>query len=357
MTRASGTYYLLARVTSGETDGGSMVNTSSSEPTPTDPVDPPPTAIAQVNPVQLPEWLRSSQTEHQPTGWDRVRFFSARHNGALLLGLGLVLALLMVVGGVVLVGRVADGVRTSASASPTPSSTPPVSRVGEPRDLFAGSPAASFAPAEEAVRMPAAKGTGPFTATQVRAALESVRKALIESRVDISMFSGDPAPFLALLAPDARERLRGDFTNGSFLRYATRMASPSEWEFGVRADGRVSYRATRQNGIRLLEVSTEFVWAYPFDVDLRAPAGATVVALRDQVVWQVPHPDDVPASARGLWITSAAAVTWNADCDQLREGWVQEQFWVADVHGDRIPAGDPGTIFDIDAPAPTTTRC
>jgi len=336
-----------------------VANTPPSEPTPTDPVAPPPpaAAVAEVNPVQLPEWLRSSQTEHQPTGWDRVRFFSARHNGALLIGLGLVLALLMVGGGAVLVSQVADGVRASASASPTPSPTPPLSRVGEPRDLFAGSPAASFAPAEEAVRMPAAKGTGPFTAAQVRNALESVRKALLESRVDISMFSGDPEPFLALLAPDARERSREDFTNGSFLRYATRMASPSEWEPGVRADGRVSYRATEENGIRLLEVSTEFVWAYPFDVDLRAPAGASLVALRDRVVWQVPHPDDVPVSARGLWITSAEAVTWNADCAQLRAGWVQEQFWVAGVHRDQIPAGDPGTIFDLDAPAPTTTRC
>ncbi|MBM7493069.1 hypothetical protein JOD64_004291 [Micromonospora luteifusca] len=334
-----------------------MEHTSPNEPTPTDPVEPPPAAVAQVNPVQLPEWMRSSQTEHQPTGWDRVRFFSARHNGALLVGLGLVLALLMVVGGVVLVGRITGGGGASASASPTASPTPPLSRVGEPRDLFAGSPAASFAPAEEAVRMPAAKGTGPFTETQVRTALESVRKALVESRIDISMFMGDPEPFLALLAPDTREQIRADFSNNSFLRYATRMASPSEWEPGARADGRISYRATKANGIRVLEVSTEFVWAYPFDVDLRAPAGASVVALRDRVVWQVPHPDDVPASARGLWITSADAVTWNADCDALRDGWVHEQFWVADVHRDRIPAGDPGTIFDLEAPAPTTTRC
>ncbi|MFI6233115.1 hypothetical protein ACIBD9_06105 [Micromonospora sp. NPDC050784] len=325
-------------------------------PEPVDP-PPPPAAVAEVNPVQLPEWLRASQTEHQPTGWDRVRFFSARHNGALLLGLGLVLALLMVIGGVVLVGRVADGVQADAAATPTASPTPPLSRVGEPRDLFAGSPAASFAPGEEAVRMPAAKGTGPFTATQVRTALESVRKALIKSRLDTSMFMGDPEPFLALLAPDARERLRSDFTSNTFLRYATRMASPSEWEPGARADGRVSYRATKENGIRLLEVSTEFVWAYPFKVDLRAPAGASVVALRDRVVWQVPHPGDVQASSTGLWIGSAEAITWNADCGQLREGWVREQYWLADLHGKRIPAGDPGTIFDLDAPVPTTTRC
>ncbi|MFI6068045.1 hypothetical protein ACIA47_22650 [Micromonospora sp. NPDC051227] len=267
------------------------------------------------------------------------------------------LTLLMIIGGVVLIGRVADGVSASASASPTPTPTPPVSRVGEPRDLFAGSPAASFAPGENAVQMPAAKGTGPFTAAQVRNALESVRKALIESRLDISMFMGDPEPFLALLAPDARERLRPDFSSNSFLRYATRMASPSDWEPGARADGRISYRATEEKGIRLLEVSTEFVWAYPFDVDLRAPAGAGLVAVRDRVVWQVPHPDDVQTSSRGLWIGSAEAVTWNADCAQLRDGWVREQYWLADLHGKRIPAGDPGTIFDLDAPAPTTMRC
>ncbi|MFK4243472.1 hypothetical protein ACI2KV_11380 [Micromonospora chokoriensis] len=336
-----------------------MTDTSSNEPTPTGPADPPPppVAVAEVNPVRLPEWMHSAQTEHQPTGWDRVRFFSARHNGALLLGFGLVLALLLVGGGLVMVDRVADAVRAGTPATPTPSATPPVSRVGEPRDLFAGSPAASFVPGEQAVQMPAAKDTGPFTAAQVRTALESVRKGLIEGRLDTSMFTGDPEPFLKALAPDAREQLRSDFTGNSFLRYATRMASPSDWEPDVRADGRVSYRASKENGVRVLEVSTEFVWAYPFDVDLRAPAGASVVALRDRVVWQVPHPDDVPASARGLWIVSAEAVTWNADCAQLRDGWVQEQFWVAETHRDRIPAGDPGTIFDLDAPPPTTTRC
>ncbi|MGC4812347.1 hypothetical protein ACLQ29_17630 [Micromonospora sp. DT228] len=332
-----------------------MENTSPGEPTPTGTPDPPAprTPVAEVNPVRLPEWMRSSQTEHQPTGWDRVRFFSARHNGAVLLGLGLALALLMVAGGVVLVGRVADGVRVAASASPSL----PVSRVGEPQDLFAGSPAASFAPGAEAVRMPAAKGTGPFSAAQVRTALESVRKALIQSRLDTSMFMGDPEPFLKLLAPDVRERLRTDFTSNAFLRYATRMASPSDWEPGTRADGRVSYRATEANGIRLLEVSTEFVWAYPFEVDRRAPAGAGLVAFRDRVVWQVPHPDDVPASARGLWIASAKAVTWNAECAQLTQGWVQVQSWVAGVHREQLPAGDPGTIFDLDAPVPTNTRC
>ena len=252
--------------------------------------------------MQLPDWLRSSQTEHQPTGWDRVRFFSARHNGALLLGLGLVMALLMVVGGVVLFGRVADGVRTSASASPTPSAHPAGEQgrrtTGPVRRVAGG----LLAPPRRPCGCAAAKSTGPFTAAQVRTALESVRKALIESRVDISMFSGDPSRS-SRCSP---RRLANN--SGETSRTAASCGTPRGWRrrrsgsSASRADGRVSYRATRQDGIRVLEVSTEFVWAYPFDVDLRAPAGASVVALRDQVVWQVPHPDDVPASARGLWV-------------------------------------------------------
>ena len=250
------------------------------------------------------------------------------------------MALLMVVGGVVLVGRVADGVRTSASASPTPSPTPPVSRVGEPRDLFAGSPAASFAPAEEAVRMPAAKSTGPFTAAQVRTALESVRKALIESRVDISMFSGDPEPFLALLAPHSREPLRGDFANWQLP--AVRHEDGVTVGVGVRRARRrpgqlPGHQAERRptagglHGVRL---------GVPVRRGLRRPPARQWCATRPGV-WAVPHPDDVPTSAVAS-VSSAEAVTWNADCAQLRESWVQEQFWVADVHRDRIPAGRPG---------------
>jgi hypothetical protein len=323
------------------------------EPAAPDPADgPQPVAVAQVNPLQLPDWMRSERIEHQPTGWDRLRFFSARHNDALLLGFVLLLALMLVAGGAALVGRVADGVRTPAAASPTP----PISAADDARDLFSGTPAASFAGGDQAVLLPAAKPTGPFNAAEVGAGLESVRQALIKGRVDSSMLLGNRAPFLALFAPGATRQIGPYFDDGSFLRFATRISTPARWD-DVRADGRISYRATEEEGIRLLEVTTEYVWAYSFKVDVRAPAGAGVVVIRDRVVWQVPYPDDVPESDRGLWIASADAVTWNVRCDGLRDGWVQEQIWRADRHGDQLPAGDPGTIFDLDAPWPTTTRC
>ncbi|MGW4501506.1 hypothetical protein ACWENR_23190 [Micromonospora sp. NPDC004336] len=322
-------------------------------------------AFAEVTPVRLPDWMRPPESEHQPTGLDRPRFFWARHNGPLTIGLGLALALLMVAGGAWWVDRVADGYREATPARPagaTPEqatdATPgPTSAVGTPRDHFAGTPAAAFPVGEKAIVLPPARATGPFSTSQVRAALDSVRRALIESRLDLHMQVGDTEPFLALLAPDARERLRPSLDNGRMLTFATRTGSQVRVADDPRARGRIAYRATSADGIRVLEVTTEFVWAYPFDVVRRAPAGAGVVAVRDRVVWQVPYPADVVASSRGLWLDSAKMITWNADCSRHGDGWLDVIPWIPEVHGQRPPGGDPGDVFDLDAPQPTTRRC
>ncbi|MEU2662775.1 hypothetical protein [Micromonospora sp. NPDC007220] len=313
--------------------------------------------FAEAEPVRLPDWMRSPGPEHQPTGLDRVRFFQARHNGPLTVGFAFALALLMIVAAGWMVVQVADWRRT-ATVAPSASATPePISAVGTPRDLFAGTPAASFALREKAIVLPAATAQGPFDKVQVRAALDSVRKALIESRLETAMLVGDTEPFLGLLAPDSRAEMRPHFDNSRFLHVATRIGSQADWEYDIRAQGRISYRARTVAGVRLLEVTTEFVWTYPFDVMRRAPAGAGLVAVRDRVVWQVPHPKDVPASSRGLWLASAKAVTWNADCAWLRDGWVNVMQWLPDLHGPRVPGGDPGDFFDLAAPMASTSRC
>ncbi|MET8232325.1 hypothetical protein ABZS77_16810 [Micromonospora sp. NPDC005298] len=91
---------------------------------------PGPAPVAEVNPVHLPDWMRSPAVEHQPTGFDRLRFFSARHNGALLLGVSLAVALLMVIGFAIMVGWVAHGVRAATTPCATPGSAAPVDAAG-----------------------------------------------------------------------------------------------------------------------------------------------------------------------------------------------------------------------------------
>ncbi|MFG1888406.1 hypothetical protein ACGFIR_11125 [Micromonospora sp. NPDC049051] len=313
--------------------------------------------VAEAEPVRLPDWMRSMGQEHQPTGLDRVRFFLARHNGPLTVGLAFALALVMVVAAGWMVVRVADWRRT-ATVAPSASATPePISAVGTPRDHFAGTPAASFPVGKESIVLPPATAAGPFSAAQVRAALDLVGRALVESRLELRMMVGDTGKFLALLAPDARAQVQPWLNEGRLLTFATRTGSQVQPVDDARARGRISYRATEANGIRLLEVTTEFVWAYPFDVVRRAPAGAGVAVIRDRVVWHVPYAADVVASSRGLWLDSAKMITWNVDCAKHADGWLDVIRWMPEQHGERPPGGDPGAIFDLDAPRPVTRRC
>ncbi|WP_250797465.1 hypothetical protein [Micromonospora phytophila] len=84
-------------------------------------------AFAAVEPVRLPDWMRPAESEHRPVGRDRLRFFWARHNGALVVGFGMLLALAMLAVGAWMVVQVADGYRASTTSprqSPTQSPMP-----------------------------------------------------------------------------------------------------------------------------------------------------------------------------------------------------------------------------------------
>jgi hypothetical protein len=312
-------------------------------------------AAADDEPVRIPEWMRQPQEEHPLTRSERVRLGWERHSGKVLGGTGglLVLALFAVLG---TIGHgVFERVRDVRDPAPEPV---PTSAVGSPRDHFAGTPATTFAAGELGIVLPTATAQGPFTGAQVRAALEKVRQALIQSRLDTAMLVGDKEPFLALLAPDARRDLMPDFDNGVFLNYATRLDSYADWEPDIRVKGTLSVRATKDpDGIRVLEVTSRFAWVYPFDVVRKAPPGTGLVVIRDTVVWHVPHPQDVRASSRGLWLVSADATASNADCARLGDGFVTVEPWMEGYGRRATPGEDPDDVFDLDKPARATEQC
>lgn len=280
--------------------------------------------------VRLPGWMTGEDAATPLTRGERVRLAWSRQRGKRHVAFVVLLALALL-GATATLGHVAvDRVRAGtarATGSPTPSPVP-LSKVGEPRDLFAGSAAADFAVGEKALTLPRATAAGPFTAAEVTAALTQVRKALAAARLDLHMLVGDPEPFLALLAPDARRRLAHDFDDNSFVYYATRIGSGDRAE-EIRARGTIRYRATRnERGVPVLEITTAYVWVYAFDVPRTTPGQAGLAAIRDEVVWQVPRSDGLPAAQRGLWLVSAQASTSNVECSRLAEGFLTVYPWM-----------------------------
>lgn len=290
--------------------------------------------FAEVAPIRVPDWMREPQPDRPLTRAERLRLGWAEHSGKLLGGLAavVVLAFLAVlgIGGLGIYDHARDNGPLLPDRRGVPGQPRPTDADGNSISPWAATPAESFAAGADAIVPPPARAAGPFTAEQVTDALATVRQALVEARLDRSMVElGDPAPFLDLLAADSRAEVRDDLSNGSVLNYATRVDDDAEpgldAEDRVRAQGTVSYRATTdQDGIRVLEITTSFIWVYHFDL-WRAqeyPPGAELVTVRDRVVWHLPHPDDVRPSSRGLWVQDAASTLVNADCAGIGRGFL-----------------------------------
>ncbi|KAB1904797.1 hypothetical protein, partial [Micromonospora sp. AMSO31t] len=278
-------------------------------------------------PEEIPDWVRQLEREIHVGPAARLRIWFGRHARGLRLGVGavLVLALLAYVGaaGYRYVKRPADphrayptvsppaGVQATTAASPPPAAGP-----------FDGTPAGAFPEGAAGITLPSAKATGGFTAKQVSGTLTKIRAALVTARLDRAfMTAKDRERLVRQFAPDARRHLREDLSDVEFLTFATRLAPGARLlPDQPRVKGRITYRAARDDqGIRVLRVTTNFVWAYAFQSP-RAEPGDGVVVVHDTLIWEVPHPDDVPPPNRGLWLTDIRAYTANVDCAASDKG-------------------------------------
>ncbi|MFC8617419.1 hypothetical protein ACFT9M_13555 [Micromonospora purpureochromogenes] len=294
-----------------------------------------PYAVASADePIRVPSWMVEPETEHELTRGERLRLTWETHSGKVLGGVVALVALglvtLLGVGGVGFVERVRDGESPiPGRAAGRPPAPRPTDESGNSLGPYVATPAEAFAEGEAAIVLPAAKATGPFTAKQVADGLAAVKRALVEGRLAPRMLRGEPDLFLAQLAPDARADIRADLADGANLGYATRIADGADPGLNagesIRARGTLEYRATTlANGVRVLEITTRHIWVYPFELWLpqRYPPGAELVTVRDEVVWQLTHPDDVRPAARGLWIDAADATLQNASCAGIEQGYV-----------------------------------
>jgi hypothetical protein len=217
---------------------------------------------------------------------------------------------------------------------------------------FAGTPAANYPEGTAGITLPKAVASGGFTAKQVRDALADVKKALVAGRLDSQMLvKRNPDPFLKLFAPDARSDMRKDFSTDDFSVYATQFAPGAKpAKETPRVKGRISYRTTKVEGIPALEVTTNFVWVYPFQVS----SGDGIVVVHDELVWQVLHPSKVQASLRGLWLSKGQSYASNIDCDQYNKGLIapgKPEFGIGP------DTEDPDSMFDPDRSLDISTNC
>ncbi|MFG2046283.1 hypothetical protein ACGFIW_02475 [Micromonospora sp. NPDC048935] len=272
---------------------------------------------AEPEPLRVADWLREPVTERALTRAERLRLGWEQHAGKVLGGTAALVGLTLVA---VLAWQ---GFHLARAAN-----SRPVDASGNVLGPFAGTPAETFAVGEAGITLPTARAAAPFTAQQVADALAKVKQALIHGRLEPSMLAGDPAKFIALLSPDGRHQMDKDFAAGETLAYATRIDPAADPRFdpaaGIRVSGTVEYRLANDDGIRTLQITTRFLWVYAFALPRPQahPPGTGLVTLRDEVLWQVPHPDDVLATSTGLWLADTDVNVLNATCAAILRGMI-----------------------------------
>jgi hypothetical protein len=259
-----------------------------------------------------------------------------------------------VAGGVVLVlclvGLGIVGIRT-LSESNGGTTDDPIAQggdtVGDGGDPYAGTPAADFAEGADGIQLPEAQAVGDFTADQVADTLDRVEEALIATRLDSTMLvDQDPEPFIALMSEDNQPGLRDEFEGGNFGYFASQLADGAALAVPTpRVDGEIAFEATTDDsGYRVIEVVTSFVWAYAFEVPADDPDLHGIVVVRDELVWQVAHADDVADSSEGLWLWNGEAYAWGIECDAFDESLLSPQTELQfDFFGDSTDEED---VFD-----------
>lgn len=309
----------------------------------------------------VPEWLRQPPAEVTPDLADRWRIWASRHSGKLLAGTAA--ALLLAFFGLVGTTTYRSFQRWGQGPAPYPTiSQPPgeqASTSASPPAAagpFDDTPAAAFPEGAAGIALPTARRAGPFTEKQVATTLAKVRKALVTARLNRAFItSEDPEALIRQLAPDARGSIREDFTSGSFGSYATRLGPGARLtKHQPRVNGRVTYRATRDSGgIRMLEVTTNFVWVYALQTTSTVP-GDGLIVVHDTVIWHLPHPADVRDSSNGLWLWDADAYVTNVDCVDLNKGLLKIG---TPTFGGPASTEDPDAVYDPDRSLEATQAC
>jgi hypothetical protein len=190
------------------------------------------------------------------------------------------------------------------------------SATADPAGPFAHTPAARWAEGEAGITLPPAAAVTDFTAEEVAAHLAAVKAALVAGRLDHKMLvDHDPSAFLDLLAPEARIDIGQRYRSRDMLGLVTSIDPDAHLDsHPPRVSGRATFLSTMDDQHRtVLEIVTNYVWAYAFDT-------GHISLIHDEVHWRFYQDRDVSASGRGLWVFTYNGYWFNIDCDASHRG-------------------------------------
>jgi hypothetical protein len=127
----------------------------------------------------------------------------------------------------------------------------------------------------------------------------------------------DPSALLKLVAPGNRAYLTERFHAGELFALVTLVDGGARLDsHSPRVSGRTSFASIKDSkGRTVLEVVTNYVWAYGFDHD-------RVALVHDEVHWQFYRIGDVANSDVGMRVGAFRAYAWNVDCAAANRGMI-----------------------------------
>lgn len=219
---------------------------------------------------------------------------------------------------------------------------------------FAGTPAAEFPSGEDGLVMPAAQAVGAWSQGEVADALAKVKAALVASHLDRRMLvDHDPSVFLAMLSLGNRDRLAREIPSGYHRITAVHIAKEATLaDVPPRVSGRTTYRDSLWGTLPVLEVITNYVWVYPFQVP-QSWAGERVAVVHSEEHWVFPKDSSAVPGNRGMTLTETDGYWSNMDCAQAKAGFTAPFRGVArpSSHQASGPASrpeDPDAYFQPD---------
>ncbi|HTU73213.1 MAG TPA: hypothetical protein VMG38_06810 [Trebonia sp.] len=152
---------------------------------------------------------------------------------------------------------------------------------GPPADPFAGTPAQAWADGAAGIVVPKATAAGPFSASQVALAYQTVRKLLIAQNLDhTTLLGGSPTAFANLLVPSQRSQFVAglDKTGLKSGRVQSTRAWLASFAPGtaaliggvIKVHGTMSARASTEDGNPVLDIDVNYRIVYPVEPP-RAP--------------------------------------------------------------------------------------